>query len=75
MTNEKMGPLKAGHPGVGRICPGCKEPILVGEYVTLLAVGPGDDPEQRRKARAGRPYNAVAIIAHYECVTGGDGEI
>lgn len=66
----RFGPLKADHPGVGEICPGCKQPLKVGDIPELVAIGPGDDPEERQRAREGRPYNAVAIIAHHACVTG-----
>lgn len=52
------------------LCPGCKKPFQVGDYTTIVVIGPGDDPEQQAKAAAGRPYNAVAIEAHYSCVTG-----
>jgi hypothetical protein len=67
---QRMGPLSADHPAVNKPCPGCRRAILAGAFVTLLAVGPGDDPEEREKARNGRPYNAVAVAAHWECVTG-----
>lgn len=76
MSNEskiapkKMGPLPKGHPCIGDICPGCKECIEIGEFVTLVAVGPGADPDERKRAREGRPYNGVGVVAHYACVTG-----
>ncbi len=52
------------------ICPGCHKALLMGETATLVPIGPGDDEEEREKARNGRAYNAVAILAHYACVTG-----
>lgn len=67
-----MGPLKADHPAVrdDQTCAGCDLCFCEGEYVTLVAIGPGDDPEARERAREGRPYDAVSVIAHYSCVTG-----
>jgi hypothetical protein len=67
---QRMGPLSADHPAVNKPCPGCRRLILAGAFVTLLTIGPGEDPEERMKARDGRPYNAVAVVAHWECVTG-----
>lgn len=58
-------------PAVGEVCPGCRKPIAAGEAITLVPIGPGEDEEEREKARTpGRFYNAVAIVAHYPCVTG-----
>jgi len=51
----------------GRSCPGCQKPFKEGDYTTLVTIGPGDDPEEQEKARAGRPYNAVAVEAHAAC--------
>lgn len=69
---RKWGPLAADHPLVDGPdkCPGCDEVFKAGDYVTLVAVGPGVDPENREKAREGRPYTAVAIPVHYACATG-----
>jgi hypothetical protein len=69
---RKMGPLAADHPMVEeRIqCPGCGKEFKEGEYVTLVAIGPGDDPEARSKARRGLNYNGTAHPAHWACVTG-----
>lgn len=49
--------------------------MLAGSYTTLVVIGPGADPDARERARAGRPYNAAAVEAHWGCVTGkSDGE-
>lgn len=71
-TSERgrFGPLTADHPSVGRICPACDKPLQVGDTPALVTIGPGDDPDARERARQGRAYNAVAIIAHEECVHG-----
>lgn len=63
----KMGPLDPSHPAIGKQCEACTENLKAGDYVTLVSVGPGDDPEEQEKARAGRPFNAVAVIVHAAC--------
>lgn len=69
-----FGPKDADHWSVGRECPACRQPFRAGDYTTLVALGPGDDPEARRKAAAGTPYNAVAQELHWACATGEDPE-
>lgn len=73
----KMGPLSLEHPLVVNLkashvqgCPACRQPFAAGEFVTLIALGPGDDPEARARARAGRAYNALGIPVHWACATG-----
>jgi hypothetical protein len=71
-TFDRRGPLAADHPlvtGVD-ICQGCGFRYRAGEFVTLVTIGPGDDAEARQHLRDGRSYNAVAIPAHWACVTG-----
>lgn len=65
-----FGPKQEDHPSVGRPCPACKVPFAAGDYTTLVALGPGDDPEARERAVAGRVYNAVAVEVHFACVVG-----
>lgn len=67
---HKKGPLAADHPILGRPCPACQQPLQAGDYVALIAFGPGTNPEEQEKARAGRPYNAVAGVVHWSCATG-----
>jgi hypothetical protein len=66
----KLAPLDLDHPLVGEPCYACHQPFVRGELVTLVTLGPGDDPEERRKARAGQPYHAVALPIHWACATG-----
>lgn len=54
----------------GRRCPACHNPFQPGEYTTLIALGPGDDPESQERCQNGRTYNAVAVEVHYACATG-----
>ncbi len=70
--SDKMGPIPEGHylTNNPEECPGCGKPFDVGCYVSLIPIGPGEDEDERKKAREGRPYNAIAIPAHYACVTG-----
>lgn len=77
MSDEprKMGPLAADHPLVTdgiTLCQACSQPFKAGDYCTLIALGPGIDPEERAKAAAGRPYNAVALPVHWECAVGAE---
>ena len=70
---QPFDPLPADHPLVydeTYRCPGCEKEFKPGEITTLLTIGPGSDPEARRRARTGRAYNAVAVPAHWACVTG-----
>jgi hypothetical protein len=67
---ERLGPKAADHPTVGAPCPACQRPLDAGDYTTCVALGPGDDAEQRAKAREGRWYTAVAVELHWACATG-----
>jgi len=64
---QKFGPKKADHPSVDQECPACHKPFKEGDYTTLIALGPGDDPVAQEKAKAGKYYNAVAVEVHYDC--------
>lgn len=68
MSARKFGPKQTWHPA--GICPACHKPFKVGDYTTLIELGPGDDRENQEKARAGRPYTAVAVEVHWSCATG-----
>jgi hypothetical protein len=62
-----FGPKSADHPSVGQECPACHVAFVEGDYTTLIAIGPGNDPEAQERARQGRPYNAVALEVHATC--------
>lgn len=66
---RKMGPLASDHPLIkdNEKCPACKKAFAPGDYVTLIALGPGDNEEEQQKAREGRPYTAVAACVHWLC--------
>lgn len=79
---RKMGPLAADHPlimgtfdqdagmNMVEVCPACRRPFEAGQYVTLVPLGPGADPESRDRARRGKAYNAVGLSVHWACATG-----
>lgn len=59
--------LTAGHPLAGTPCPACSDPLLVGQPLGLLALGPGDDPEDQRKWAEGLVIDAPAVALHAAC--------
>jgi hypothetical protein len=67
---RRYAPLAEGHPTIGEICPACRRALAVGDVVTLIAIGPGDDAEEQERAREGGVYTAVAVPAHWRCATG-----
>lgn len=69
-VQRALGPKKPDHPTVGKPCPACDVPFVAGDYTALVSLGPGASEEDRRKARDGRPYNAVAVEVHFACATG-----
>lgn len=50
----------------GSICPACDEEFMTGP-VTLIHIGPGSDPEDQEKARAGRWHTGAAVAVHSAC--------
>ncbi len=69
---RKMGPLIEFHPLIKNNdkCPACNIPFRFNDYVTIIPLGPGNDPEAQRQAREGHPYNAVGSVVHWSCATG-----
>lgn len=68
--NRKYGPKTIDHPSVGEECPACKVPFIAGDYTTLIPLGPGADLEAQKRAQMKRPYNAIAVEVHWDCVGG-----
>lgn len=64
--NRKFGPRAADSPHQ-KPCAACGKPFQEGDFTTIVAVGPGDDPEQRQRRDEGRPYNSVAVEVHWDC--------
>lgn len=69
---RKFGPIEEtdGVLALGKPCAACGKAFAQGQCFGLVGVGPGDDEEEQAKARAGRPYNAVAVPVHWACATG-----
>ena len=68
--HRKFGPKDQDDPSIGEKCPACRVAFAEGDFTTLVALGPGSDPESRQRARQGRAYNAIALQVHYACATG-----
>ncbi len=51
-------------------CPACHKDFKIGDYTTLIPVGPGENVTEQRKCKRGVSYNAVAAEVHYLCATG-----
>ena len=64
---RKFGPKTIDHPSIGKLCPACQKPFKVGDFTTLVCLGPGDNIEAQMQAKEGRPYNAVAVEIHWDC--------
>lgn len=67
---RKFAPLNDGHPALGGHCQACGRRFCFGDITALVALGPGDDDEERDKAKAGCWFNAVAILLHWSCASG-----
>ena len=67
---RKYGPKSADHHSIGELCPACKQRFVAGDFTALIPLGPGRDPVEQRRAREGRPYNAVVTEVHWACATG-----
>jgi len=75
MDLRRFGPKREEDCDIENVCPACAKPFKPGDYTTLIALGPGDDPEAQKRCREGRPYNAIAKEVHWACATGKtDGE-
>jgi len=72
---QRMEPLTRDHWLVVHNvdCPGCDLPFLEGDRVTLVAIGPGDDPDERIRAREHRAFTSKAVCVHWACATGEEG--
>jgi hypothetical protein len=69
----KFGPLAETHPATECVCAACKLQVEEGQYVTMVALGPGADALQRERCREGLEYNAVSVWVHWACATGEEG--
>ena len=67
---KRLPPLPRAHWALDEKCPGCLKQFEVGDTTTMILIGPGDDPEKRKRAREGQAYQGVAVVAHWACATG-----
>ena len=67
---RKFGPKKEDHPSIGELCPACKQAFVIGDFTTLVALGPGNNLEAQQHAQKGEAYNAVAVEIHWDCAGG-----
>lgn len=55
-------------------CAACDENFVEGDYTALIALGPGNDEEERKKRDEGKPYNAVGAQVHWDCAKRDDND-
>lgn len=60
-------PIDHQHPSVGQECAACGREIEPGAELTVIPLGPGADHEAQAKARDGRWYSCLGVIAHASC--------
>lgn len=66
----KIGPKSIGHPTVGGSCLLCQGVYKIGDYTTILPLGPGENQESRNLCRRGQPYEGIGVEVHWGCATG-----
>lgn len=69
ITNRRLGPMPAGHPSLCNSCAACQKFFHVGNFTTLITLGPGDFPDEQAKRDAGQPYTAVTVEVHWDCAS------
>lgn len=69
----KIGPKIAGHPTIGGVCLLCQKAYVIGDYTTILPLGPGEEQESRILCRNGQPYEGLGVEVHWTCATGEPG--
>jgi hypothetical protein len=69
-TPERMGPKPRDSATLNRKCAACHERFEVGDFTTMIPLGPGNDPDSQERAREGRYYIPVGIEVHWACHTG-----
>lgn len=68
----KQGPIPEGSATTP--CPACLQPLLAGQFFTLIPIGPGGDPKKRALARQRVPYDPCFLGVHWACVMGDESE-
>jgi hypothetical protein len=67
---QRGGPRPVHPDAVGQLCPACGEPLVNGDIVAAIPLGPGPNPQARVNARAGLPFECVHVDVHWPCATG-----
>jgi hypothetical protein len=67
---QRIGPLRFNDQTIGYMCFACLIPFKVGDYTTLVKLGPGNDPVKQECERKKLPYDAVFLQVHFACGTG-----
>lgn len=62
----RWDPIPAGRSSIGRICPGCGEPLKAGQRPVLVNGEPADK-EEAALAAAGRAHTVACQLAHEAC--------
>jgi hypothetical protein len=75
---SKFGPKQQEHldnlPPEAKMCGLCLKPFEVGDYTTLIPLGPEpDDMDAVRAYLTGRVHNARAVEIHWDCLEQVDG--
>lgn len=68
LRGREFPEIKPGHPLAAAPCPACSQPLADGRPVTLLTLGPGNDPEDQEKHASGSWYTAAGIPVHSACL-------
>lgn len=67
---ECFGPKTINDSSIGKLCVVCDEEIKVGDYTTLLSLGPGKDKIMRERAASQQSFKPVVKEAHWACTLG-----
>lgn len=62
----RFDPLREDHPAVGWICPGCGQPLEVGDRPAMVNGEPADEAERLRQ-QLGRSFTSEVKLAHEVC--------
>lgn len=73
ICRDEIQMLVADADLAGLECEACLLPIEEHELLVAIPLGPGGDPEQRRRCSDGQPYDAQPVLVHWACATGQTG--
>jgi len=64
---RKVGPLKMGQLLIHMTCPACHGRFRIGDFYTLIPLGPGKYEEKRELAKEGKHYTPQCTRIHWDC--------